>query len=67
MTKKEARAILRLRNTVQQALAKCLDSLTTDAERAYAEAYWMASIHQSLDGYSYGSAPINRALDIIGD
>lgn len=66
MTKKEAHAIVACRDKIMAALDMCYTKLS-DSQQQYADNYWMAHIRQSLDGYSYGSAPTGEAEDRLED
>ncbi len=64
MTKTEARAILDFKAKIEaacKALEKKLPSTMID----YATSYYLAHIRQSVDGHSYGSAPIARAIETL--
>lgn len=62
MNKKEARAILSCQSTILKALVTCETKLKGDA-KLFMVNYWGAHIRSSLDGMTYGSAPIERAQE----
>lgn len=65
MTKREAQAILRFRNTVNAALGECLSRLS-EPERRYAEAYWAERIRQIVNVQGHGALPVMAAELLLG-
>lgn len=65
MTKTEARAILACQDKINKALDACIRKLEPQT-RDYAEAYWATHIRLVINSIGFGSAPINRARDVLG-